>query len=102
MTDFKLQYRLYFYEVAPLALNVIVLFLAKKYQQALDISLGTCPTVFPSTMHGVAMVCPIAVTVYNLLRDMCTVPVNSKVSPPAILNFTAVSSTSGCVGVQWL
>ena len=39
-------------------LNVIVLFLAKKYQQTLDISLGTCPTVFPSTTTaaGVVMV----------------------------------------------
>ena len=40
-------------------LHVIVLFLAEKYQQTLDTSLGTCPTVFPSTTTaaGVAMVC---------------------------------------------
>ena len=39
-------------------LHVMVLFLAKKYQQTLDISLGTCPTVFPTTTAaGVAMVC---------------------------------------------
>ena len=42
-------------------LYVIVLFLAKKYQQTLDVSLGTCPTVFASTYHcrwsQVAMVC---------------------------------------------
>ena len=42
-------------------LHVMVLFLANKYQQTLDISLGTCPTVFPSTTpaagSGVAMVC---------------------------------------------
>ena len=30
-------------------LHVIVFFLAKKYQDTLDISLGIYPTVFPST-----------------------------------------------------
>ena len=40
-------------------LRVIVLFLVKKYEQTLHISLRTCPTVFPSTTTaaGVATVC---------------------------------------------
>ena len=33
-------------QLIPVICICVIFFLAKKYQQALDISLGTCPTVF--------------------------------------------------------
>ena len=54
-------------------LRVIVLFLARKYQQTLDTSLGTHPTVFPSTTTAAHDYAHFG----SLLGDLHTVPVNS-------------------------
>ena len=54
-------------------LRVIVLFLARKYQQTLDTSLETHPTVFPSTTTAAHDYAHFG----SLLGDLHTVPVNS-------------------------